>query len=98
MESGQMATRMTILTAEERAILILVAQHPGLKHLSNSEIGQHLGITVTRVKTLIHQACVKLDADNRNEAVLMAIRQGEIKLNELMPLEEPRRRVIKRKI
>lgn len=65
-----MLTNNPILTKEERGILILGALHPNSKHLSNGEISQRLGIPVTMVKTLIHQACVKLGADNRNEAVL----------------------------
>jgi DNA-binding NarL/FixJ family response regulator len=77
-----------ILTDEERDILILVAVHPGLKHLSNSEISQRLNIPVTKVKTLIHEACRKLNAHNRNEATLLAMRMGEIKLSELISLEE----------
>ena len=77
-----------ILTKEEHNVLILVAVHPSGKHLSNSEISQRLGIPVTRVKTLIHQACVKLKAHNRNEAVFMAMRRGEINLNELLTLDE----------
>jgi ATP/maltotriose-dependent transcriptional regulator MalT len=54
-DSPWMITKDPILTKEERDILILVAVHPSGKHLSNSEIGQRLGITVTRVKTQIHQ-------------------------------------------
>jgi DNA-binding CsgD family transcriptional regulator len=84
----QMVTINPILTKEERDILILGAEHPNSKHLSNSEISQRLGIPVTRVKTLIHQACVKLGADNKNEAVLLAMRRGEINLNELLSLDE----------
>ncbi len=83
-----MVTINPILTKEERDILILVAAHPGLKHLSNNEISQRLGIPVTRVKTLMHQACVKLGADNRNEAVLLAMRRREIKLSELLSLDD----------
>ena len=83
-----MVTTNPILTKEERDILILSALHPNSKHLSNSEIGQRLGITVTKVKTLIHQACVKLEAHNKNEAVLLAMRRGEINLNELLSLDE----------
>ncbi len=83
-----MKTRSTVLTREEREILILVSLHPSGKHLSNSEIGQRLGISVTRVKTLIHQACVKLKAHNRNEATFFAMSRGEISLNELFSLDE----------
>jgi DNA-binding CsgD family transcriptional regulator len=81
-------TRSAVLTREERDLLILTAVHPNFKHLSYSEISQRLGISVTRVKTLIHQACVKLGADNRNEAVLLAMRRGEINVNELLSLDE----------
>jgi DNA-binding CsgD family transcriptional regulator len=77
-----------ILSKEERDILLLVAVHPGSKHLTNGEIGKRLGIAVTRVKTLIHQACIKLEARNRNEAVFLAMKRGEIKLNELLTLDE----------
>ena len=83
-----MKTKSTVLTREERDILILCAIHPHGKHLSNSEIAQHLGISVSRVKTLIHQACVKLEAHNRNEAIFFAMRRGEISLNEVYSLDE----------
>jgi len=83
-----MNMRNTILTREERDILILVSLHPEGKHLSNSEIGKRLGISVTRVKTLMHQACLKLKAHNRNEAVFLAMLQQEIFLNELFSLDE----------
>jgi DNA-binding CsgD family transcriptional regulator len=83
-----MLTQNPILTKEERDVLLLVAVHPGSKHLSNGEISQRLGISVTRVKTLIHQACVKFGANNRNEAVLLAMKRGEINLNELLSLDE----------
>jgi DNA-binding CsgD family transcriptional regulator len=77
-----------LLTKEERDVLVLGAMHPGGIHLTNREIGQHLGIPESRVKTLIHQACVKLEADNRNEAIYTAVRRGEINLNELLSPEE----------
>jgi DNA-binding CsgD family transcriptional regulator len=81
-----MQTKSTVLTREERDILILGALHG--QHLSNSEIGQRLGISVSRVKNLIHQACVKLEAHNRIEAIFFAMRRGEISLNEVYSLDE----------
>jgi DNA-binding CsgD family transcriptional regulator len=81
-----MQTRSTVLTREERDILILVAPHG--KHLNNSEIAQRLGISVSRVKTLIHQAYVKLEAHNRIEALFLAMIQGEISLDEFYSLDE----------
>jgi DNA-binding CsgD family transcriptional regulator len=83
-----MKTKSTVLTKEERDILILGALHPHGKHLSNTEIGQSLGISISRVKNLIHQACVKLEAHNRIEAIFFAMRRGEISLNEVYSLDE----------
>ena len=83
-----MKTRGTVLTREERDILILAALDPRGKHLSNSEIGQRLGISVSRVKTLMHRACLKLEAHNRIEAVFFAMKRGDISLNEVYSLDE----------
>jgi len=83
-----MRTRSTSLTREERDILILAALHPHGNHLSNSEIGQRLGISVSRVKTRIHQACIKLQAHNRIEAIFFAMKRGDISLNQVYSLDE----------
>jgi DNA-binding CsgD family transcriptional regulator len=83
-----MKTKGNVLTKEERAILILAAPHPSSKHLSKADIAQRLGISVSRVKTLIHQACVKLGAHNRNEAIFFALTRGEISLSEVYSLNE----------
>ncbi len=81
-----MKTRSNILTKEERDVLILAAQHG--QHLSNAEIAQRLGASVNRVKTLVHRACIKLGAHNKNEAVVFAIKQGAISPTELFTLDE----------
>jgi len=81
-----MKTKSTVLTKGERDILILAALHG--QHLNNTEIGQRLGISVSRVKNLVHQACVKLEAHNRIEAIFFAMKQGEISLNEVYSLDE----------
>jgi DNA-binding CsgD family transcriptional regulator len=83
-----MKTKSTVLTREERDVLILGTIHPRGKHLSNSEIGQRLGISVSRVKNLVHQACVKLEAHNRIEAIFFAMRRGDISLNEVYSPDE----------
>jgi DNA-binding CsgD family transcriptional regulator len=83
-----MQTKSTVLTREERDILILGTINPRGEHLSNIEIGQRLGISVSRVKNLIHQACVKLEAHNRIEAIFFAMRRGEISLNDAYSLDE----------
>ena len=81
-----MQTKSTILTREERDVLLLVGPHG--KHLNNTEIAQRLDVSVSKVKTLIHQACVKLGAHNRIEAVFFAMRRGEISLNEFYSHDE----------
>ena len=81
-----MKTKSTVLTKEERDILILAAQHG--QHLSNAEIAQRLGISVNRVKTLIHHACIKLGAHNKNEAIVSAMKRGAISPTEVFSLDE----------
>jgi DNA-binding CsgD family transcriptional regulator len=81
-----MKTKSTVLTKEERDILILGTLHG--QHLSNAEIGQRLGMSVNKVKTLIHQACIKLGAHNKNEAVVSAVKRGAISLTEFFSLDE----------
>jgi DNA-binding NarL/FixJ family response regulator len=84
-----MKTKSNVLTREERDILILGALYPRGKHLNNTEIAQRLGVSVSRVKRLIHRACVKLGAHNRNEAIFFAImKRGEISVNEVYSLDE----------
>lgn len=78
----------TVLTREERDILILGAMCANGRQLSNTEISQRMGIPVARVKTAIHQACVKLKAHNRNEAIVFALKHGEIRLNEFFSFNE----------
>ena len=70
-----MRKKRPLLTKEERDVLILCAKHTHDKHLSNREIAQRLGISVSRAKNLIHKACVKLGARNRMEAIYLAIAQ-----------------------
>ena len=81
-----MKTKSTILTKEERDILILAAIHG--QHLKNTEIARRLGMSVNRVKTLIHQACIKLGAHNKNEAIVSAMKRGAISPTEVFSLDE----------
>jgi len=83
-----MHRKSTVLTEEERDVLILGALHLDSGQRSNAEIGQHLGISENKVKGLIHQACVKLRAHNRNEAIHFTVKRGEIRINELYSLDE----------
>ncbi|MFC1925672.1 response regulator transcription factor [Chloroflexota bacterium] len=83
-----MNRRNTILTREERDLLILAAVYLNGEQISNTEIAQQLGMSVSRVKTVIHQACVKLGAQNRIEAILLCMKRGEISLNEFYSFDE----------
>jgi len=83
-----MEEKGAILTKEERDVLVLAAAHPNYQHYNNTEIAQRLGISVSKVKTLIHQACVKLGANNRNNAIISAVIQGEIRINEFLSFDE----------
>jgi len=83
-----MKPKRNILTKEEQQVLILAAPHSNYQSLSNSEIGQRLGISITKVKTLIRQACIKLNAHTKYEAGVFAIQRGEIKLEEVYSPEE----------
>jgi len=78
-----MKTKSTILTREEGGVLILSA-----RRLTNEEIAERLGISIIKVKTLIHQACLKLGAHTRHDTALFAVIQGEIRLDEVYPLDE----------
>ena len=83
-----MKRKSTTLTREERDVLVLGGMHLNGKQLSNTEIAQNLGVSVSRVKTIVRQACVRLKAHNRNEAIRFAVQRGEISLDELFSLGE----------
>jgi DNA-binding NarL/FixJ family response regulator len=83
-----MKAKVTILTREERDVLVLAAPHLCGQHLNNAEIGRCLDISAGRVKTLIHQTCIKLEAHNRYEAIYIALRRGLIGLNEIYMCDE----------
>jgi len=51
------------LTEREEQVISLVAHG-----LANKAIARELGISPDRVKAIVHQICVKLDAENRTEA------------------------------
>ncbi len=71
------------LTAEERDVLILSA-----RRLTNEEIAERLGMSVIKVKTLIHRASIKLGAHTRHATIHFAIMQGDIKLDEVHSPDE----------
>jgi DNA-binding CsgD family transcriptional regulator len=83
-----MKTMSTVLNKEERDILILGLVHADGQYLSNADIARRLGMSLSKVKTILHQAFVKLGAHNRNEAIFIALRRGEISIDEFYSLDE----------
>ncbi len=73
----------TALTQREREVLILVA-----RGFTNKEIADHICTSTSAVKVFLHQACVKLEARNRAQAVILAMRQGAIHTEDVYSLEE----------
>jgi len=73
----------TVLTQREREVLVLVA-----RGLTNKEIGNELCTSTSAVKTFLHQACEKLGARNRAQAVILAMRRGAIQTEDAFSLEE----------
>ena len=63
------------LTAREIEVLELIAQ--GLR---NREVGKALGITEETIKVHVRNIMEKLSAQDRTEAVTMALRRGIIHL------------------
>ena len=73
----------TKLTPREREVLALVA-----RGLTNQEIAQQLFISTYAVKICLHQACVKLGARNRAQAVIFAFKKRAIDTQDAYSLEE----------
>ena len=71
------------LTPREREVLVCVA-----RGLTNQEIAKQLFVTTSAVKICLHQACVKLGARNRAQAIILALRKGAIDPQELYSQEE----------
>jgi DNA-binding NarL/FixJ family response regulator len=78
-----MKKKDAILTKWEQDVLIQVA-----RGMTNDEIAELLHTSANRVKGLIHQACVKLAAHNRVEAVFRAIRQKILTVDEIFSIDE----------
>ena len=76
-------TRDSILTRREREALVLVA-----RGMTNQEIADHMCTTVSTVRTFLYQACHKLEANNRAQAFISALRQGALNVDEVYSLDE----------
>ena len=77
-----------VLSMGERDVLIMAALHPGGRHLTFSEIGRRRNTSVNSVRMAMHRACVKLQARNRYEAILVAVKRGEITPGEYLSPDE----------
>jgi len=77
------AWKQVFLTRGERDVLSRVA-----RGLSNQEIAEALSYSSSSVKLLLHQACAKLGARNRAQAVLLALRKGALSPQDAFSLEE----------
>ncbi len=80
--------KVTVLTTEERDILISSGLSQNGKLLSNTEIGQRLGMSDRKVKRLMHQVFIKLEVHNRNKAINLALKRREIILTDLWSIDE----------
>lgn len=74
--AGSAKTAGTDLTQRERELLGLMAQG-----LSNQDIATRLSIAMPTVKFHVTHILDKLDADNRTEAVLVALKRGIVQLS-----------------
>jgi DNA-binding NarL/FixJ family response regulator len=73
LSSSAATEKMSKLTQRERDVLRLLADG-----MSNEEIGKALFISPETVRTRVHKAVAKLDADTRTQAVATALRQSLI--------------------
>ncbi|HEY48561.1 MAG TPA: helix-turn-helix transcriptional regulator [Dehalococcoidia bacterium] len=71
------------LNERERQVLALVA-----RGMTNREIAEHLFTSTSTVKICLHQACVKLGARNRAQAVITALQRGYLTTQDSFSLEE----------
>jgi len=71
------------LTERERQVLALVA-----RGLTNREIADSLFTSTSTVKICLHQACGKLGARNRAQAVITALQRGYLTTQDSFSLEE----------
>jgi DNA-binding CsgD family transcriptional regulator len=73
----------TILTKRERDVLIL-----SVRGLTNIEIADRLYISISAVRTFLNRACTKLGASKRSDAVVLALKQRELSVGEILSLNE----------
>ena len=82
-DSQNAKSQDTILTQRERDVLALVA-----RGLTNQEIAEQLCTSVSTVRSFLYQACAKLEARNREQAFIQAIKKRAIRINDVFSLGE----------
>jgi DNA-binding NarL/FixJ family response regulator len=80
---GEQAGEILVLKDRELEVLKEVA-----RGATNKDIAQELGISVRTVQTHLANIFAKLGVDTRTEAVLYAVREGWISLDEVKPPAE----------
>jgi DNA-binding CsgD family transcriptional regulator len=73
----------TVLSQRERQVLALVG-----RGLTNQDIAEQMFTSTSTVKLCLHQACVKLKARNRAQAVILAMKRGLLDTQEVYSLDE----------
>jgi DNA-binding CsgD family transcriptional regulator len=76
-------SRGSILTNRERDVLALAG-----RGLTNQEIADRLFISTRTVKCTLHRACVRLEARNRQQAVIMAMRRGALHILDMFSADD----------
>ena len=75
--------RDNILTQRERDVLILVG-----RGLTNRVIADTLYMCTGTVRTFLYRACTKLGACNRLDAIVLALKRGDIVISEVLSFNE----------
>ena len=71
------------LSQRERETLILAA-----RGMTNREIAERLCTSTSTVKAIIHQACIKLGTRSRGQAIIVVLRRGIVRTDEMYSLDE----------
>jgi DNA-binding CsgD family transcriptional regulator len=76
-------SKSSILTKREKDVLALAG-----RGLTNQEIADELFISARTVKCTLHRACVRLEAHNRTQAVILALRRGALHILEMFSTDD----------
>jgi DNA-binding NarL/FixJ family response regulator len=80
---GRSQEMQSPLTRRERDAIVLVA-----RGMTNREIAERLGTSASTVRTFMYQVCVKLEARNRAQAFITAVKRGAINIDEVFSPDE----------